>query len=229
MSIINTLPFLGFFFIGQIAALYFISRQTINNLFGFIRLFIHNDKVVFSLVSVIFLPGTFVHESAHFLAAIVLVLRVRGMNLFPQFTGNYIKLGSVEYEKKDAFRGFLVGIAPIFVGIGILWVIPFFKLFPSNNILWNIFIAYIIFAISSTMFSSAKDMQDLAIVIPVIIIMVGIYYIFNIRLDIIWKNKELVSRLIGISREIDLYLFFSIIIHISLIFLLKCLNSWFSR
>lgn len=209
-------------FIVQIIAVYFISRWTINKLFEFFRFFFHDDKHVFRLISVIFLPGTIVHEAAHLITAIILLLRVRSMNIFPQFTGNYIKLGSVEYEKKDAVRGILVGIAPILMGLIIFFTISYFKI---NSLLT----VYIIFVVSSTMFSSQKDLQDLIVVIPVMVIIAAIFYIFNIKLEIIWDNNGLINQLVVIIREINLYLFFSMIIHISLIFILKWTNSLLNR
>ncbi len=197
----------------QLAVIYFISRITINQLFVLLKSSV--------LISLIFLPGTVLHESAHFLTAVILLLKVKGMSLFPQSDGKTIRLGTVEYEKKDAVRGILVGIAPLFMGLGSFIIISYFHISP-------ILAGYFIFIVSSTMFSSRQDIQDLIVVAPLAIILIAVFYIFNIRFDII-LNESISYRLMTVIKEINLYLFFSIIIHISLIFLLKWINSLLNR
>ena len=129
MEFAHIAPFL---FILQIVLIFFISRVSTNEMFYTIRIFIKNEKFVLSLVSLFYLPGTIIHEFAHFIAASILFLKVKSLTIFPQFQGNYIKLGSVVYEKKDVLRGILVGIAPIFAGLFCFFVIDASKIFPSN-------------------------------------------------------------------------------------------------
>jgi len=173
-------------FLSQIVFLFFISRHATNCLFRFLRSFIKNEKIVFSLVSLIYLPGTILHEIGHLFAAMVLFLKVRDINIFPEFEENYIKLGSVLYEKRDFVRGFLVGVAPFFAGILFFYFISVFNLFPSVNLVQNFFVAYLIFSISSTMFSSKQDLIDFIFMIPFFIFVAGFVYIFQINLNIIF-------------------------------------------
>ncbi len=207
-------------FLILLAAIYFISRITINSLFDFIGKLVHNEKVTFSLISIIFLPGTLIHEAAHFLTAIILLLKVRSMSIFPRFADNYIQLGRVEYEKRDAIRGLLVGLAPLLIGVLILGWLSIFPL--------NLLTGYMIFIVSSTMFSSRQDLQDLLVLIPLAVIIAGIFYIFNIKLDII-VNSGLIGRLMSISGRINIYLLITLAIHTILIIFLKCLNILLNR
>ena len=209
----------------QITLIFFISRLTTNQIFYFLRKFIKKEKVIFSLVSLFYLPGTSLHEIAHFLAATALFLKVKEIKIFPEFKEGYIKLGSVLYEKKDFIRGFLVGIAPIFAGILFFYFISVFKIFPSTNIFQNLLFAYLIFAVSSTMFSSKQDLVDFVFIIPILILIIAFIYIFQIDFSIILKNKELLESLLEFLKEVNFYLFFSLIINFSFFIILKWLTN----
>lgn len=212
------------FFILLLVSIYFISRLATNEIFHFLRIFIKEERVVFSIVSLFFLPGTILHELAHFFGAMILMLHVRDIIIFPQFEGNYIKLGSVLYEKKDVFRSILVGIAPVFAGLVFFWMIANFKLFPNSNSVMNILFLYGIFAVSSTMFSSKKDLQDLIFIIPIGIGISAIVYIFNIRLDFILGNKFFVEGITGFMRTVNQYLFLSLVVNGAFTFVLKSIQ-----
>ncbi len=208
-------------FFGQLIILFFISRQTIRSLFYFFRYFIKNDNFVFSIISLIFFPGTIVHEFGHFFMALLLMLKVEEIRIFPQWKNNQIKLGSVIYRKKDLLRAILVGIAPVFTGLGVFLWIAYFKFFPYKNLLINLFFAYLIFSISSTMFSSRQDLKDILYLIPFSIIIGGIIYIFNINILNLLIKFNILEIGISIVNQINLYLLFSIIINIFIFLFIK--------
>ncbi|OGK08535.1 hypothetical protein A2767_05560 [Candidatus Roizmanbacteria bacterium RIFCSPHIGHO2_01_FULL_35_10] len=195
--------------------LFFISRNTINQLFFFLRRFFKNDKTVFSIISFIFFPGTTIHELAHFFAAIILFLRVRDIKVFPEWKDNHLKLGHVLYEKKDFLRGVLVGLAPLFVGLLFFLALFGWKLFPNQNVFLNILIVYLIFVISSTMFSSKQDLIDLIYIPPVLILIGGIIYVFDIKIDIVFRNDNLRQSVVAFLTQINFYLLLSLVIHIT--------------
>lgn len=207
------------FFI-QLVSIYFLSRLTIKNLFHLLRTFLKSDHLVFSLISIIFFPGTIVHELAHFFTAMILFLRVHSLNIFPKWEGNEIKLGTVVYEKKDFVRGVLVGIAPIFSGIFFLWAIAVFNIFPSDNIFLNLMIIYLIFTVSSMMFSSKRDLIDLIYIIPFMVISYGFIYIFDIKLDFIIRNQPLENALLNFLKQVNMFLLISIGVNLTLLLLL---------
>lgn len=212
------------FFLIQLALIFIISRFTINQIFYFLRIFIKEDKMCFYLVSLFFLPGTIVHEFGHFFAAAGLMLRVRDIKIFPEIEGNEIKLGKVLYEKKDFVRGVLVGVAPVFTGLLVFWMFSGFKLFPNQNILLNILLIYVIFAISSTMFSSKQDLVDLIYILPLFLIIGALIYIFDLRFDWILNNPLIRENLMNFFKQINFYLLFSIIINVIMIVSLKTIR-----
>lgn len=212
-------------FVFQIVLLFFLSKKTTNEIFNFFRTLHIEEKTIFIIVSLLFLPGTILHELAHYFAAVILFMKVRDVKIFPEFEENEIKLGRVLYEKKDFVRGILVGIAPIFAGLFFFWVMAYFKLFPHKNIFLSIFFLYLIFAVSSTMFSSKQDLIDIIYLLPLVIVITGIIYIFNIRIDLLFKNQTMSKNIFNFIENIDVYFFFSLIINLFIIALLKFLRK----
>lgn len=213
---------MAYFFlcVGQLIILFFISHMTTNSFFHFLRLLTQNEKFTFSLVAILYLPGTIIHEMSHFFAALILFLRVRDVCIFPSVQKNYIKLGSVTYERKDFIRGFLVGIAPLGGGMLVLYSIGFFHFFPSHYFFLNVLFIYIIFAVSSTMFSSSQDLVDFLYMIPLFVIAAGFVYIFHIDIARVAENRLFVSQILPLIKTINIYLLFSLIINIvAIIFL----------
>lgn len=208
-------------FLLQIIAVYVISKLIIKELFLLLRKFFKSDFPVFILISLLFLPGTIIHESAHFITALFLLLPVKSMTVFPKWDENEIKLGEVLYIKKDFLRAILVGIAPIFFGIGILFSLFYFKIYPANNIWLNILYSYIIFSISTNMFSSKQDLKDSLLIIPVILFSIIILYVFNIKINM--------GNINVIINKVNLYIFFVLIINIALFGFSKLLNNFVKK
>lgn len=211
-----------FYLLIIITALFFLSKMINNQLFCLLRKFTARKNLIYSIISLLYLPGTILHEFSHFFAATIMFLKVREIRIFPEFEKNYIKLGRVIYEKKDFFRGFLVGIAPIFGALIFFYLIFNFQLFHSNNWLTNIFLMYLIFSISSTMFSSKQDLVDFAYIIPFMIFLWIILYIFQID-DIIFKNIRILDQGLEFINEINFFLTISFIINFSIYLILKIL------
>ena len=208
-------------FILLTAGIFLISRLTLKEIFYTLRSFIRHDKTVFLLVCTFFFPGTVLHELAHFIVAIATGHRVRSISVFPAFEKNYIKLGTVIYEKKDFVRSIAIGIAPIFAGLALFWFFGVFQLFPSSHVVLSIIFGYLIFVISTTMFSSKQDLVDLIYIVPLLLVALAIMYVFNIRADIFLRDSVILTKLIAFMETVNIFLFFSLVIHGILIFGLK--------
>jgi hypothetical protein len=209
----------------ELILLYFLTRVSITQLFIFLRRITKNVGFVNSVIAFIFFPGTVLHEFAHFIVAVVLLLKVRKVSLFPEWQHHYIKLGSVTYEKADFIRGILVGIAPIFAGIAFFWMIAFFQVFSTNNIGINILMGYIIFTISSTMFSSKQDLVDLVYVLPLLIIIALAIFIFKIDVvGLLSPYHDFYLKVNTALYMINIYTIISIGIHIGIVVILKLVN-----
>jgi len=209
------------FFLIQVIALYIFSRAVIKNMYSFLGIFIKSQKLVFLLVSILYFPGTIIHEMSHFFAAIILFLNVKDVRIFPEFEDDHIRLGSVVFEKRDFIRGILVGIAPFIFAMLIFFTISAYSLYPTNNIGMNILFGYLLFAISSTMFSSKKDIVDLIYIVPLVIIITGAVYLFDLNIFSLFKSESINKIIFGFFEKVNFYLFFSLVINIVLLGVLK--------
>jgi len=170
--------------------LFLISRYSIQKLFQVFIISFRSNTIAFILMSTILLPGTIIHELSHAFMAMVLHLKIRDIKIFPEWKHDSIKLGSVVYEKKDVFRSILVGVAPFFVGLIALWWLYGLGLYQSTSALQFIGVSYLVFVISTTMFSSKQDMVDILYIIPIIVLIIGIVYVFQIDLHLLMKLFE---------------------------------------
>ncbi len=170
------------FFIGLIIGIYFISRKNIQIIGQSLLRILKNQKITIFVLSMLYFPGTFIHESAHMAFALLLALRIHSIHLLPSFEENTVRLGSVVYERKDPFRGILIGIAPLVVGVFSLWLVQRYQLFPSQIVAQTVLFAYLIFTVSSTMFPSKRDLADGVYLIPLVVILFGVLYIFSMNL-----------------------------------------------
>jgi len=123
--------------------------------------------------------------------AMILQLKIRDIHIFPEWGHDLIKLGSVVYEKKDVFRSILVGVAPFFVGLMVLWWFYGLGLYQNSSVLQFLGMNYIVFVISTTMFSSKQDLVDILYLIPIIAVVMGCFYIFQIDSSFVIKLIQL--------------------------------------
>lgn len=130
-----------------------------------VKIGLHRGTAI-KMLSFIFLPGTIIHELSHMLMAESLRVRTGAFTVWPQEEEGHIKLGSVRVERCDPLRAFLIGIAPIVVGI--LVVLAFFvalyeaaslNLTPFYYVGIVIVGGYSIFVTANTMFSSRRDIE----------------------------------------------------------------------
>lgn len=209
------LVFFFFLFIAQTIVLFFVVQSSINTLFYILQKLFRSQSIAYRVLAFIFLPGTIVHELSHFLMALILGLRVRDIHIFPEWKGASIKLGYVLYEKKDPFRGILVGIAPLIVGILFLWWISALEPFYIDSLFIKIAIFYLVFAITSTMFSSKQDMVDSMYSLPIIILIAACLFFFQTNpFALVAENSNLLANTLIFLYAINWYLFYSLIIHL---------------
>ncbi len=211
----------------QTATLFFLTQQSLKNLYFFLIAIFKNNRVVYILLSLIYFPGTALHELAHFLTALILGLKVRSLNVFAQFEENKIHLGEVKFEKKDFLRSILVGVAPFFFALGFFYLLANFKLFPSGSFYQNLIFGYLVFAVSSTMFSSKEDLKDIIYVIPLFVFVAFVVYVFQIGLTV--RSQNLLDASLDIVQTINQYLLVAILVNIGFIIVPRLAMIIFKR
>lgn len=160
--------------------LYILSGIFIKKLFIILYRIAKSREKASVLLSIIFLPGTFIHEISHFITALFLIVPVGQLNLVPEADDKGVKLGSVAIGKTDFIRASLIGLAPIITGGGILfWAITF--LLSPGHLENPWFIAafiYLVFEITHTMFSSRRDLYAvLELVVFMVIVSIAMVWL----------------------------------------------------
>lgn len=143
--------------------------------------------------SLIFLPGTIIHELSHWLVAEILRVQTGEITIFPDIDqgGESRRLGSVATAKSDPFRGFLIGLAPFISGTLILVILG--RLLSDG---WGVFlwwqialIIYGIIMIGNSMMISDADRKTWPFII-ILFVLIG-FLIFRYYPEIITSNYPL--------------------------------------
>ncbi len=218
--------FVLLFFI-ELLILFVFSKTLTNLLFAFFYKTTKNKKLTIYSMSILFWPGTLIHELSHAFMGILLQVPIGRMEFMPKLVNNILKLGSVEIAKTDPIRRILIGTAPFFFGTSILLGIFFYAvqndLFSYQSSI--IVIGYLVFEIGNTMFSSKKDMEGALEVIVALIAISIIFYIVGFRIsafstEVIFSNPIIIQTF----QKADIYLATPIGIDLVIIFLLKLLK-----
>src|SRR5258708_17320267 len=148
-------------FLLEFAVLFFLSRELSRAISHLLLRITKKQTVTIYLLSILFMPGVIVHELSHMLMAGMLMVPVGHMEFIPQIHGNSVKLGSVAIAKTVPLRRFLIGVAPILIGLTVIFSIYFF-LFANTLVIFSwqtLLFLWVLFEVGNTMFSSRKDME----------------------------------------------------------------------
>ncbi len=150
------------------------------------------------ILFLVYLPGIFLHEGAHWLMAKILGLKTGKFRVWPQKKGKYIGMGSVTVARGGTVADSLVGMAPLLAGSALValiagqifgaaqlagvWangnaldvVVSIFNALSGqqDGLVW----AWAIFAIANAMMPSASDREPLKMLL-LYLLLVGIVYI----------------------------------------------------
>lgn len=184
--------------------------------------------------SVIFLPGTIIHEISHFFAAAITGTHTGRIEIFPTLprggigqeeAPKNIHLGSVQTQELGLFRGFLVGAAPFLVGLGLLiWLAGTFaanlSTFNFQLSILDILRLYLFFNVANSLFLSWVDFRHALPLIIVGVLLGGILYAIGIQ-PIIAPN----SIVLEIAARVQAALLWSVGINVIAAGLLWGVNS----
>jgi len=141
-----------------LSLLFALSRWVTRLLSRLLQRIFHHEATVIYILSFTFLPGVILHELSHLLVANILFVPTGEIEFLPEVRGSEVKMGSVAIAHTDPLRRFLVGVAPVIGGIGIILLSSRY-LFNSLVSWQSALLLYIIFQIGNTMFASSKDME----------------------------------------------------------------------
>lgn len=162
----------------ELGFLFFLSNQVTMLLSQFLFTVIKSKKITIYVFALLFLPGTFVHEIAHFLMAIVLLVPVGEVEFLPEMREGTVKLGSVAIADIDPFRRALIGAAPFLVGCALIIALLHFFGQTALQVWWQVLLlGYAVFQIGNTMYSSKKDLEG-----SLVVVLIGVVAILSLYL-----------------------------------------------
>jgi len=149
------------------------------------------------ILFLVYLPGIFVHEGAHWIMAKLLGLKTGRFRVWPQKKGKYIGMGSVTVSRGGTVRDSMVGMAPLLAGSALVVLIAG-QVFGADTLtaVWgqgtawdvvgSIFAAlgqkqdslvwaWAIFAVANAMMPSASDREPLRMLL-LYILLAGVIY-----------------------------------------------------
>lgn len=186
--------------LAELALLLFISRALNQAIYTLLYRIIHNEHAAVVGTTLLFFPGTVVHELSHLFVAEILGVRTGRLQIFPKrINEDYIQAGSVEVAKTDPFRRTLIGLAPVLVGVitcALLsqWLTALLpdirQAFSTSNWwqAWQLYAGigggYLLFCISNNMFSSPEDMKGVPAVLIVVILFIVALYLMGVRIAV---------------------------------------------
>jgi len=188
--------------IGELLILLILSDRIGKILYTIFFLIFRSKNAAIGLLTFIYLPGTVIHELGHLLTAEILRVPTGPLSFTPEFDTNKhgqtdIQIGSVKIAKTDPLRKYLIGVAPVFVGIFFLYLLVwiFEKYWPGitdslPRWLFLSLIAYLLFAVSNNMFSSKKDLEGFILVVPIVIFVIAAIYFAGIRINLTPQTTE---------------------------------------
>ncbi len=175
-------------FLIELLILFFLSRRVHNKLSYFLFNITKSKKSTIYILAVFFFPGTLLHEMAHFLSALFLLVPVGNMELLPKIEEDSVKLGSVSIARTDPIRRFLISSAPFFLGATTIVLVLYyiFSNYLDDPLLLSI-TTYFIFTVANTMFMSKKDFEGvwgfliIVLIALIIVILTGVSVNFSIK------------------------------------------------
>jgi len=214
----------AFLFIFEFILLFFLAKFLIRALSRLFLKITKSESITVTLFFYLFLPGIIVHELSHLLAAGLLFVKTGDMELTPKVTGGEVRLGSVGIEKTDFLRRAIIGVAPVLVGISIIFGI-LFSLQKLNAMNLGIYALsfYIIFEVGNTLFSSRKDLEGAVELLLTFIFIFGA--LFLIRGEIAGAFFQVLQRneIINFFKNADLFLIVPILLDLVIVVFVRFL------
>lgn len=110
-------------FVLIVLAVVALDRLLTRQILELFWLLTNSARAAYVTYAVLLLPGTFVHEVSHWLAARVLGVPAARPSVRPRMQADTVVLGEVRTARTDPVRQSLIGAAPIFVGATLIVLI----------------------------------------------------------------------------------------------------------
>lgn len=194
------------------------------------------------ILFLVLLPGVFIHEASHWVAARLLGLKTGKFRVWPKRSGKYIGMGSVSVERGGTLRDSLVGMAPLIIGTFIIafighrvfnayliseaivetrWQDGFRAMWIALNKPDGAIWAYLLFAIGNAMFPSSSDREPVKPLLLYIAIAAALYIILGLPLTPVGSVLDSSLPVLGDLSSALLFIIVIDIIILAVILMLK--------
>lgn len=210
--------------------LFLLSQKISSHVYALIQMLTKSEGFSLWVFILLFLPGTIIHELSHFFVATILRVSTGELSILPTIEKRgeegEIKAGKLMVGKTDPFRQSLIGLAPVLIGLFLIYTIG--KIFLIESFSYSplllFTICYLLFAVSTTMFSSRKDLESLMIALPIGLLLVLSLYLIGVR---IFLEKTLMSNITSILSDLNYFLLTTAILDLIIyLFLVVNLSFW---
>ena len=181
--------------------LIYVEKWIHAHLYGVGWLLTNNKKSATALYYVLLFPGVFVHEFTQYLVAGALNVRIKRVIAWPEAQDDgTLRLNFVQIKQANRLEAAIIGAAPLFTGLGLVWVISnhilnldnVLSALATGNInvlgpalrqlvskpdfyLW----LYLMFAISNAMLPTPADREGWPLVIGLFAVAIGFLVIIG--------------------------------------------------
>lgn len=206
--------------------LFLLSQKISTYIYSIIFLITRNRGVALAVLLFLFLPGTIIHELSHFFIATLVRVPTGELTVIPTLdkeTGE-VKAGRLEIAKTDPVRYTVIGLAPMIIGLMLIYMVGKFLIPNPSSPLLLFSIFYLLFFISNTMFSSKKDLESAVLVIPIVFLIFSSLYLVGIRL---FFDEKLVVTIEKTLSNLNIYLLTAVLLNLFIsLFLVLNLSLW---
>ncbi len=226
------LPFI--YVILSLVILFFTQKKLISVFGRLIHRFGGSRNSLIIFWSIIFLPGTVIHELSHFFFAILTGARTGKIEIFPRILEEDfeneeeggVTLGFVQTQKLNPLQGVFVGLAPFIVGLGLLvWISTSIQSsYLSSSYYLLFFQGYLFFTISNSFFPSGSDLKHVIPVTVFITVLALMLWYLGIQFLITPSPEFFIS-----LNTISFTLAISFILNLFIILLISILNKTLSK
>ena len=195
--LLELLVFLFLFFL-----IFYISKSVLRLYYGLVFHISGNKRISVWIIALTFLPGTILHELSHFLMAIILRVPTGNISIFPTIEKNgEVKAGHIVVATSDPFRLSLIGLAPMISGLAVVYLIGIYLIGDWGGRAIIGIVA--LFQITSSMFSSKRDLKSFVIVSPVLLLLLLAGHLSGLSIE---ANQRFIDSVSSYLAKLNIYL-----------------------
>lgn len=141
------------------------------------------------LYSLLFLPGTVLHELSHWLMAEILQVPTGKLEIMPDLEnidGKESQLGYVMTGHTGPFKGFLIGFAPLMVGLVVLVILgSYLESIWGQAAFWHLaLVMYGMIVVGNSMMVSSADRRNWPIIAILAVLMALLFWRLNLSIPL---------------------------------------------